>query len=108
LLIYVKIPNIIEFITIDTSPKDNIKKGKLSIFNIGLTVIFISPRIIHHTKNVFQASREFGEQLFKHHKVIQFSIHSFEFSQSKITITYNIKAFNIIEKSIFIRLGIKG
>jgi hypothetical protein len=102
LIIYVKRPNIREFITIDTSPKDNIKKGKLSIFNIGLTVIFISPRIIHHTKKVFHASIEFGEQSLKHHKVIQFSIHSFVFSQSKITIKYNITAFNIIERSIFI------
>ncbi len=103
LIIYVKSPNIREFITIDTSQKDNIKKGKLSIFSIGLTVIFISPRIIHHTKKVFHASREFGEHPFKHHKVTQVSIHSFEFSQSKMTIKYKITAFNIIERSIFIK-----
>lgn len=103
MIIYVKSPNTREFITIDISPKDNIKNGKLSIFNIGLTVIFISQSIIHPTKKVFHASKELGEQSVKHHKVIQFSIHSFEFSQSKITIKYKITAFNIIEKSIFIK-----
>ena len=104
MIIYVNNPNNKAFTKIEISQKDNIKKGKLRIFNIGLIVIFINQRIIHQTKNVFHASSEFGEQLLRHHKVTQLSIDSFEFSQSNITIIYNINAFNIIEKRILIEI----
>lgn len=101
LIIYESNHKIKAFINIETSPKDNIKKGKLSIFNIGLIVTFIIHKIIHPTKNDFQASTEFGEHS-KHHKITQFSTHSLAFSQSKITIIYRISAFSIIEINILI------
>ena len=104
MIIYVNNHNNKAFTKIEISPKDNIKNGKLRIFNIGLIVIFINQRIIHQTKKVFQASIEFGEQLLRHPKVTQLSIASSEFSHSNITIIYNINAFNIIDKRIFIEI----
>lgn len=86
MIIYPKSPNSRALIKIDISQNERIKNGKLRILRIGLIVMLIIQRIIHQTKNVFQASNEFGEQLLEHPNVTQLSIHSLEFSHSKITI----------------------
>lgn len=100
LIIYVNNFKTIAFVIKTIKPNDKMKKGKDNIFNTGLIVIFITHKIIHQIRYVFKASIDIYEQS-RHHKITQAQTSFQMFSHNKYVIAKSIKAFIIIDISIF-------